>query len=62
MGEDKLTAMMALPTPGSPPRKKEELRKLRRDNRQPKLEREIIAKAAAWFAREAGSLPRSTRW
>jgi len=39
---------------------KEELRKLRRENRQLKLEWEILAEAAAWFAREAGSLPGST--
>jgi len=32
------------------------LHKLRRENRQLKLEREILAKAAAWFAWEAGSL------
>ncbi|MGY4707789.1 hypothetical protein ACVNPS_08610 [Candidatus Bipolaricaulota sp. J31] len=41
-------------------REKEELHKLRRENRQLRLEREILAKAAARFAREAGSLPRST--
>ena len=29
----------------------------RRENRQLKMEREILAKAAAWFAREAGSIP-----
>ena len=39
----------------------EEMRRLRRENRQLRLEREILAKAAAWFAREAGSVPpRST--
>ena len=36
---------------------REELRRLRRENRQLRLEREILAKAAAWFAREAGSIP-----
>ena len=36
---------------------REELRRLRRENRQLRLEREILAKATAWFAREAGSIP-----
>jgi transposase len=31
---------------------REELTKLRRENRQLKLEREILSKAAAWFAQE----------
>jgi len=29
-----------------------ELRRLRRENRQLRMDREILAKAAAWFARE----------
>jgi transposase-like protein len=36
---------------------KEEIQRLRRENRQLKVEREILKKAAAWFARETGSIP-----
>ena len=34
-----------------------EITRLRRENRQLRLEREILAKAAAWFARETESIP-----
>lgn len=34
-----------------------ELGRLRRENRQLRLEREILSKAAAWFARETNAIP-----
>ena len=36
---------------------REELVRLRRENKQLKLEREILSKAAAWFARETNAIP-----
>lgn len=36
---------------------REELARLRREVRQPRLERDILSKAAAWFARETGTIP-----
>jgi transposase len=39
---------------------REELVKLRRENRQLKTEREILAKATAWFAREADTKPKKS--
>jgi transposase len=36
---------------------REELDRLRRENRQLRLEREILSKAAAWFARETNRIP-----
>ena len=36
---------------------REELTRLRRENRQLRLERDILSKAAAWFARETNTIP-----
>lgn len=38
-------------------KEREELRALRRENKRLKMEREILAKAAAWFARETEAVP-----
>jgi len=50
------------PSPGGAekaltPAEHEELLRLRRENRRLREEREILAKAAAWFAQETGSIP-----
>ena len=37
---------------------RQELSRLRRENRQLKLEREILSKAAAWFAKESTATPK----
>ena len=39
---------------------REELARLRRENRRLKEEREILSKAAAWFATESGTSKRSS--
>ena len=39
---------------------RKELALLRRENKRLKLEQEILSKAAAWFAREADTIPRKS--
>ena len=39
------------------PNERDELIRLRRENKQLRLERDILSRAAAWFARETGAVP-----
>ena len=43
--------------PGLSAAERDELARLRRENKQLRLERDILSKAAAWFARETGAVP-----
>ncbi len=46
--------------PGQTTAERDELARLRREVRQLRVERDILSKAAAWFARETGTLPGSS--
>ena len=48
-----------LPATGAPlpAAEREELTRLRRENKQLRLERDILSRATAWFARETGVIP-----
>ena len=50
-----LRAMRGVAT--APTAEREELNRLRRENRQLRVERDILSKAAAWFARETNAIP-----
>ena len=49
-----------LRTDGLTSAEREELTRLRRENKQLKQEREILSKAAAWFAQETGTVPKKS--
>jgi len=42
--------------PGLSAVERDELSRLRRENKQLRVERDILSKAAAWFARETGAV------
>ena len=44
-------------TPGLAVSERDELARLRRENKQLRVECDILSKAAAWFARETGAVP-----
>ncbi len=45
------------PSPLAADADRDELKRLRKENRRLQQERDILAKAAAWFARETDSVP-----
>ena len=47
-------------TDGLTTAEREELRRLRRENKTLRMEREILSKAAAWFAKENETTPKSS--
>lgn len=56
-GEGRREAKPPTADPGLTAPERDELVRLRRENRQLRLERDILSRATAWFARETGVLP-----
>jgi transposase len=44
---------------GTTSAERDELRRLKRENKQLRIERDILSKAAAWFARETNAVPKN---
>ena len=59
-GSSRQSAIPAKATADLTTAEREELSRLRRENRKLKEEREILSKAAAWFATESGTSKRSS--
>lgn len=55
--EGRRETKLSTAAPGLTAAERDELVRLRRENRQLKLERDILSRATAWFARETGVLP-----
>ena len=55
--EGRQSATPATGTPALSAAEREELARLRRENKQLRLERDILSRATAWFARETGVIP-----
>lgn len=55
--EGRRTAKPASSAPAMSEAEREELARLRRENKQLRVERDILSRAAAWFARETGVVP-----
>jgi transposase len=56
-GEGRREAKPPTADPSLTAPERDELVRLRRENRQLRLERDILSRATAWFARETGVLP-----
>jgi transposase len=55
--EGRREAKPAVADPALSAAEREELARLRREVRQLRVERDILSRAAAWFARETGTIP-----
>ena len=55
--EGRAAAQPAAVVPAVTADEREELTRLRRENKQLRVERDILSRAAAWFARETGAVP-----